>query len=175
MRVSKIATLLILACFSLSTGCTSMSAENPTIETRAQSEVNAEIKGVSSQVLDLIALQGDVSEPGPGVGKCSEGDLNTHYVMRHTWSFWGPNKATLEKALERLKRDLPDAGWEVKKYGPRDNPNKTLTLIADQPEMKYGANIEFWKERKSDGKPMLLVMIVSACYRVPPGETVERY
>ncbi|MBW1604448.1 hypothetical protein JJV70_20540 [Streptomyces sp. JJ66] len=144
-------------------------------ETRPQVEINNEIKSVSSRILDIVALEGKVSEPGPGVGECPGKDLDTYFIMRHTWSLASEDRKSLAASMEKLKHELPESGWEIKEYGPKNNQNRTLRLLADHPEKKYGINVEFWEQRKSDGKPMLLVGVVSACYQVPPGDTVEHY
>ncbi|MCX2967456.1 MULTISPECIES: hypothetical protein [Streptomyces] len=176
MRHRKKYTLTLFALFFvITTGCSLETSGESMTEQRAQSAVNSEIKGVSSGILDIIAVDGEVSEPGPGVGRCEEGELRTHFLMRHTWSLTARNSEVLAESMERLKAELPKQGWEILSYGPNNSPARTLTLMADHPEKKYGISIEYWRTRASDDAPMLLVGVVSACYRVPPGETVERY
>ncbi|MGD9482162.1 hypothetical protein WDH52_02705 [Streptomyces sp. TRM70308] len=176
MRHRKQYTLTLLALFFIiTTGCSLETSGDSMIEHRAQSAVNSEIKGVSSDILHIIAVNGEVSEPGPGVGQCEEGELGTHFLMRHTWSLTARNSEALAEAMERLKAELPKQGWKILSYGPNDSPARTLTLMADHPEKKYGISIEYWRTRASDDAPMLLVGVVSACYKVPAGESVERY
>ncbi len=77
--------------------------------------------------------------------------------------------------MERLREELPQRGWELKKYGPNNSKARTLTLIADHPKKKFGINIEFWDKLKEEDVPSLVISVVSACYQVPDGETVEHY
>ncbi|WP_431783282.1 hypothetical protein [Streptomyces chumphonensis] len=145
------------------------------VDARSQAEVNEEIKEISSEILDIVAAQGKVSEPGPGVSTCKESGVDTHFKMRHTWSLSSSQRDELAYSMERLKQQLPGRGWEIQGYGPNNSQNRNLTLTADHPEKKYGTRIEFRENKDGDGKPMLLVGVVSDCYKVPDGETVERY
>jgi hypothetical protein len=138
-------------------------------------DANAEASRVSIQILDIIAVKGKVSEPGPQVSECSGKDSTKYFRMRHAWSLSHATKSELSDAMVRLKENLPEKGWNIVEYGPNNSRAKTLELTADNKEKQYSLNVEFWDERQSDGKSMLLVNVVSDCFRVPEGQTVDRY
>lgn len=145
------------------------------IKTVKVERARTEISNISSQVLDMIAVKGKVSEPGPTVSECPGRDPEEYFKMHHVWSLSNAPHSELQEALPRLRENLPRSGWSVVDYGPNNSRAKTLVLTADNTEKQYALNIEFWDERQSDGEPMLLVNVVSACFKVPGGLTVDRY
>ncbi|MCZ7433848.1 hypothetical protein [Streptomyces sp. WMMC1477] len=152
------------------------SASEPA-EIRAVSEVRSDTQDVSSEILNIIALIGEVSEPGPGVGACpgDDTDSDQHFMMRHTWSISSNDEGGLATSMESLRDVLPEKGWEIVSYGPNKSRARTLTLVADHPARQFGINIQLWDKRKEDATPMILVSVASACYQVPAGQTVEHY
>ncbi|MEU9009351.1 hypothetical protein AB0D12_06095 [Streptomyces sp. NPDC048479] len=79
--------------------------------------------------------------------------------------------------MTRLKDGLPKQGWKITRFGPDKSASKNLELIADHDEKKFGLNISFWKKNSGGDKnpPALVVTVVSGCYQVPEGQTVEHY
>ncbi|MFF3453138.1 hypothetical protein ACFYXH_02190 [Streptomyces sp. NPDC002730] len=156
-----------------------MSESNGTtkvVGTRAQDEVDAKTKQLSSQILDLIAIKGKVDGTGPGVGECG-GDPEKQYLIRHSWSISGSTDAEVSKAMTRLKDGLPAQGWKIVQYGRNNSAAKSLELTADHTEKKFGVNVEFWEKGaiRKDNPPALVVTVVSGCYQVPDGQTVKHY
>ncbi len=147
------------------------------VGTRAQDEVDAETKKMSSQILDMMAVQGKSSQGGPGVMSCSGKDRDKFFIMKHPWSLTGTSDDELAQAMARLKEELPKHGWKIVKYGPDTSPSKNLELTADHDEKKFGLNVSFWKKDSGGDKnpPALVVNVVSGCYEVPEGKTVEHY
>ncbi|WP_260988182.1 hypothetical protein [Streptomyces sp. CFMR 7] len=147
------------------------------VGTRSVDEVDAETKQISSQILDIIAVKGVTSKSGPGVSTCDGAERGKLFLMRHPWSLTGASDAELAKAMTRLKEDLPKHGWKIVGYGPNSSKAKSLELTADHIEKKFAVKVELW-EKNSGGdsnEPTLLVNVVSACYRVPEGEKIDRY
>ncbi|WP_229818635.1 hypothetical protein [Streptomyces lateritius] len=145
---------------------------------REQDEVNAATKKVSSEIYDLIGVEGTTSKGGPGVLSCEGKDREKFYIMKHPWSLAAETDAELAEAMERLKEKLPQHGWKIVKYGPDSSPSKSLELTADNDEKKFGVHISFWKQRTVLGQtkpPSLIIDVISGCYEVPEGQTVEHY
>ncbi|MFJ1645526.1 hypothetical protein [Streptomyces sp. NPDC088258] len=154
------------------TGC-GMNSPKPE-GTRAVDDVMSATEKTSSRILDLIAVKGKVSEPGPGVTTCEDAEPGQLFSVYHPWSVTGSSDDELAKAMRRLKSELPGEGWEIVEYGPNSSRDRTLELTADHAEKKLGLNVEFWKQNEGeDGKPKLIVNVVSACYRAPDGEEVD--
>ncbi|MGW7519566.1 hypothetical protein ACWGJ2_28640 [Streptomyces sp. NPDC054796] len=143
---------------------------------RSIEKADAETKRVSSQVLDIIDVEGKVSEPGPRVTSCSDKNAEKFFKMLHPWSLTGTSNEELRQAMTRLRENLPKKGWKIVGYGRNNSKDKSLELTADNHEKRFGLNVELWEEAEGSGeKPKLIVNVVSGCYRVPEGETVDRY
>ncbi|EST23098.1 hypothetical protein N566_26130 [Streptomycetaceae bacterium MP113-05] len=137
--------------------------------------VDNETKEVSSQILDLIAVEGEVSQPGPGVASCDDRDREKFFKLRHPWSVTASSNKELEEAMGRLKEQLPKQGWDITEYGRNNSKNRSLELTADHHEKKFGVNVVLMANHGGDESPLLAVTVVSACYQVPKGERVEHY
>ncbi|MFF9691369.1 hypothetical protein [Streptomyces sp. NPDC014623] len=127
---------------------------------------------VSSEIYDLLGVKGKASENFPGVMDCSGKDPKTHFRIFHPWSFTPALASDLDKAMERLKGELPKHGWEIVEYGPNTSKNKNITLTADNEKKKVSVKVT--NMAKSD-PPMLSLDLVSGCYKVPDGKKVERF
>ncbi len=175
-------TLLTAGILTTLAGCAMTNSEEPNgtkpAGTRSVDDVDSETKKISSEILDIIAVKGKLSEPGPGVSAC-EGDERGEetFMLRHPWSLTASSDGELSKAMARLKEELPKNGWEIVKYGRNNSASKSLTLTADHKERKFGVHVEHWEKNSGgDSNPAsLVVTVVSACYQVPDGETVKRY
>lgn len=169
---------------SLAAGCgreDNMTSGGAEPEVREVEDVRAEVKTISSDLLDLTGLRGKVSEPGPGVVTCTDRERGEYFFVRHTWSVKEVPESELERAMAELRDGLSDRGWEVAKYGPNNSPAGTIELLAGLEPEQYTAEISFLDGRNLDPEAdlstesMLYVMVRSACYRVPEGQTVTQY
>ncbi|MFE0699358.1 hypothetical protein [Streptomyces sp. NPDC058872] len=171
------AALLTLTGCSMSNGGDAKTDEPKVVGVRDQDEVNAETKKVSSEIYDLIGVQGSASKAGAGVQPCRGLDRERFYKVFHPWSLTASTDEELARAMERLKVELPRHGWKIVGYGPDSSPSENLELTADHDERKFGVHVSFW--RKDSGgdtnPPMLRIDVVSGCYQVPEGQTVEHY
>lgn len=144
-------------------------------EVREVDQATSDILQVSNGLLDVIAVQGQVSDPGPSVAECSGKNFEKYFRMHHVWSVSGVKDPIMKEAMERLKEQLPKMGWEIVEYGPNGSREGTLELTAGHKEKKHSANVELWEGSKNSGSPMLFINVASSCYQVPVGTTVDRY
>ncbi|GAA0431733.1 hypothetical protein [Streptomyces luteireticuli] len=142
-------------------------------------EAEREAQALSSQVLDAIALKGKTSDLPPSVSRCDE-DPDHLYKVRHPWSLWDVPEADMEKSMEQLKEALSKRGWEVVEYGRGKSSAGYLELTANSAKAQFSVNVTFMDKRKVDAKSNkfrnpsgIVVDLVSACFRVPDGKTVD--
>ena len=131
-----------------------------------------EAERVSSELYDLIGVEGVASDTGPGVSECGDKDPEKYFRIFHAWTFTPASADRLDGVMERLRTQLPGQGWKVVAYGPDTSRNKNLSLTADNDGKKYSVKIAHFAK---DATPNLNLMVVSGCYRVPEGETVDRF
>ncbi|MGW0537498.1 hypothetical protein [Streptomyces sp. NPDC003032] len=145
----------------------------PSSGTRSIDDARSETKRVSSDILDIIGLQGKVSEPGPGVTRCGEErDHEKFFRMRHPWSFTPESDKGLDDVMKRLREELPKNGWKVVEYERDTSPNRNLNLTADNDKRKFSVRVTHYAK---DNPPKLTVRVISGCYQVPEGERVDQY
>lgn len=150
-----------------------------TPQTREISNSREDAEGVSSEIYDIIALRGKVSKGGPGVALCGDKDSDKFYVIHHPWSLRDVPIADMEAAMARLKEELPKRGWKIVSYGPDTSPAKNLELLADFTKKQYSVNIRLLdktgRTEPDAPKSKIHVDLVSACFQVPDGKTVNEY
>lgn len=149
--------------------------------TREEEAAREDAKTVSSQILNVIDLNGKVTEPGPGIATCGPENSDTRFKVKHPWSVYDVPEEDMEAAMERLKKDLPERGWKIVSYGPNRSPARSLQLIADYKHghKQFSVNITFLDKRDKDGdsghKSLINVNLVSACFEVPEGQKVKGF
>lgn len=148
------------------------SKEAPFAGTSTSSDASDALEKVSSGIYDLIGVKGRASDSRPGVSECPGKDPQTHFSVFHPWSFYPASPSDLDVAMERLKSALPRSGWKIVEYGADNSRNENTTLIADHGEKKTGVKIT---QRVKNDPPKLSIEVVSGCYKVPEGQTVERF
>ncbi|WP_244414035.1 hypothetical protein [Streptomyces hygroscopicus] len=167
----------------MSTGCSSVkdSGSDPgsVPDARNVSEVKGEAREISSIVLDVIDLKGEVSKPRPGVSPCGDKGPDKFYVIHHPWSLTGVPVEDMKKAMDRLKKNLPGKGWKIVSYGPDASPSKSLELVADSTEKKFSISIRLLDRTKRANpgslEALISVDLTSACFQVPEGKSVDEY
>ncbi|MFD3418444.1 hypothetical protein [Streptomyces decoyicus] len=151
----------------------------PEPDARNVSEVREEARKISSIVLDVIDLKGEVSKPGPGVSPCGDRDSEKFYTIHHPWSLSGVPVEDMKKAMERLKTNLPGKGWKIVSYGPDASPSKSLELVADSTKKKFSISVRLLDRTKRANpgslKALISVDLTSACFQVPKGKAVDAY
>lgn len=160
---------------TLSVGCTSMTDEGgeldytPTV--KSVEDGRSETRDVSSRILDLAGIQGEVSEPGPGVSTCeADPEMEDNlYILRHPWSIHGLAVEALEEGMDNLRRELPRRGWRILEEGELNNAVRSPRILFENRDVEFAANIVL--RGKGTDDPMLEVTVVSACFRTPEGES----
>lgn len=172
---TRASTLAVPLSLAILTGCGMTDDKSdgvPSAGTSTSRDAADTMEKVSSDIYDLIGVKGKASENSPGVTDCSGKDTKTHFRILHPWSFTPAAASDLDEAMERLKRELPERGWEIVEYGPNNSKNRSIEMTADNDKKKVGVKVI--KMAKSD-PPMLSLNLVSGCYKVPDGQEVEHF
>lgn len=137
------------------------------VEVRDGDTVSTEVEKTSSRILEMMALKGKVTDTGAMISRCSDYDPEEEvYRARQPWSVYDLPVPDLEKAMDRLRRELPKAGWKIVKDGVDDTPAKSPQIVAESKDGKFAADIQLWDNRKKGDDPsLILVAVESACYR----------
>ncbi|MFF9477121.1 hypothetical protein ACF1E9_31485 [Streptomyces roseolus] len=145
-------------------------AATPTAGVSSTDQAIGTTKSVSSELYDLIGLKGTTTKAGVGLDECAGKDPEKYFSTFHTWTFTPAEPGRLDGVMERLRDELPAKGWKVVGFEPDTSRNKNLRLTADHDARKHSVRITYWAQ---DEPPKLNVSVVSGCYQVPEGETVE--
>lgn len=165
-------------------GCSGMNDKKKdelgyTPKTREVADAEEEAARLSSEIFDVIDLRGKTSKPGPSVARCGGKDEEKFYKINHAWSLWGVPVEDMKQAMGRLKENLPEKGWKIVKYGPDKSPSKSPELVADSTKKQYSVSIHLYDESDKTGskapKSLIYVLLTSACFQVPDGQTVDEY
>ncbi|MFI0779048.1 hypothetical protein [Streptomyces sp. NPDC021212] len=143
---------------------------------REVSRAKNDAKEASSEILEIIDLRGEVSEPGPGIAQCGGKDPEKFYRVNHMWSLSGVPVPEMQRAMTRLKEGLPKKGWKIAKYGPDGSRSKSPELVAVSVPRQFSVNIHLYDESKKTEpnapKSLIYVFLTSDCFQVPEGGTV---
>ncbi|NEA50291.1 hypothetical protein G3I35_29480 [Streptomyces sp. SID10815] len=174
-KLSASALAVPLALITLS-GCSmtddSGSDDTSSVATSTSRDASDAMEKVSSGIYDLIGIKGKASDSRPGVMDCPGKDTKKYFRIFHPWSFYPASASDLDEAMTRLKTELPKHGWKITEYGPDTSKNKNMNLTADNDGKKAGVNIV---QMAKNDPPKLSLTVVSGCYKVPDGETVEHF
>ncbi|MFL4948726.1 hypothetical protein ACJ6WE_15430 [Streptomyces sp. MMS24-I31] len=167
--------LAIPLALAILTGC-NMTDKNsddvPSAGMSSSRDVSQAMEKVSSGIYDLIGVKGKASSSRPFVAECSGKDTKKYFRIFHWWSFYPTSASDLGVAIERLKAELPKHGWTIVSYGPDTSKNKNINLTADNDKQKADVNIV---QMSKNDPPKLSLHVVSGCYQVPDGQTVEHF
>ena len=130
-----------------------------------------ETRDLSNSILSLAGIQGDVTEPNPGVSACeADPDMEENlYKMRDGWSIYGVPVATLEEGMRNLRRELPRQGWEIVEEGELNNAERSPRILFENDDVEHAVDIVLYGN--NDDEPMLSATVVSACFKTPEGES----
>jgi hypothetical protein len=137
------------------------------VETRDGDKVKAEVEQASSRILEIMALKGKVTDTGAMTARCTDYDSDDEvYRARHPWSVYQVSVADMEKAMDRLRDELPKKGWKIVKDGVDDSPAKSPQIVAESKDDDFAVDVRLLDESKYGDDPSLLeVTVESACYR----------
>lgn len=164
------AALLVPLTLATLTGCGMNEDKTPSAGISTTQQAIDTTKSVSSEIYDLIGLKGSTTKAGVGLDPCPGKDPEKFFSTFHTWTFTPAEQGRLDGVMERLKEEMPGKGWEVVGFEPDTSRNRNLTLTADDDARKHSVKVTHWAK---DEPPKLNVAVVSGCYEVPEGETVE--
>ncbi|MFE7932162.1 hypothetical protein ACFU6S_26235 [Streptomyces sp. NPDC057456] len=137
------------------------------MEVRDGETVKAEVEQTSSRILEIMALKGKVTDTGAMTTRCTDYDSDQEvYRSRHPWSVYQVPVADMEKAMERLREELPKKGWKIVKDGADDSAAKSPQIVAQSKGDEFAVDVRLLDERKYGDDPSLIeVTVESACYK----------
>ena len=165
----------VLAAGTLLVSCStdSDSAEEPDrpLTVKSVDHARAQSSEIVSEILDATAIKGSAIDTGPGVSACPDDpERESFYLVRHPWSIYDVPRETLDEGMDRLRRVLPQQGWEIIEDGELDNPNRTPRILFENKDLEYAAHVTIEGGRED---ALLHVSMVSTCYRAPEGEDLN--
>lgn len=146
------------------------------MKTRDSDTVKADVERTSSRILEMLDIKGEATEPGAMTLPCSGYDSAEEvYRARHPWGIYKAPFSDMQKAMNRLRVELPKGGWKIIKDGPDRSQGKSPQIIAESEGREFAVDVRLHKEVKAEESPaMLEVTVESACYRLPATPTATR-
>ncbi|MEU6087797.1 hypothetical protein ABZ865_13435 [Streptomyces sp. NPDC047085] len=145
------------------------------VEIRDEQAVKESVERASSEILDILAVKGKVTESGAFSVPCSSyASEDKVHRMRHPWSSYGVPGEDLKKAMDRLRKELPAKGWKIVKDGPDKSKAKLPQIVANSPDGHVSADLRLWIEpAESKRSSMIEATVVSDCFRSKSGTAPE--
>ncbi|MEU2441388.1 hypothetical protein ACFY9A_30765 [Streptomyces rubradiris] len=142
-------------------------------DVRDERAVKQSVERASSEILDILAVKGEVTQSGAVATPCtSYPEEDEVHRMRHPWSVYGVPGDDLEKAMDRLRAQLPAKGWKIVKDGPDKSRAKLPQIVANSSDGRLSADLRLWREpADSKRSSMIEVTVVSDCFRSKPDGT----
>lgn len=133
---------------------------------RDKREVEDEVGSLSSRVLEMLRVKGQVTEPGPMTNFCETGgdDTPRYRVVAHPWSLYGVDNNALGKGMDRLADQLPKKGWKVVRQGPDSSKNRNLEIVAVHVTTHTHLEVT-WMKGQDGHEPLISVDVTSRCFR----------
>lgn len=151
-----------------------MFGSDDTFETREVDVARTDAATFADRIREIIDLPGKLSDAGPQVTPCGDKDFEKFYTVGHMWSLYDVPVADMEKAMARLKSELPAHAWKIDSYGPDSSRAKSLELTATATKKKYSLSVRLLDRRgRSENPSMISVALGSACFQVPEGTKVD--
>lgn len=170
--MQKYSKLLSIAVFSVATlalmGCSEKVKSND-LKEQPKEDVQDETEEVSSRILKLIDLKGKTTQVGALADECPGYPESTNaFRARHDWSVYNVPKSDLEEAMDRLRKGLPDQGWDIGKDGPNNSRNRNPEILAKHLKTGYLLEVTLMLRSEQDSAPSLIaVSVMSPCYKAP--------
>ncbi|MBH5336821.1 hypothetical protein IHE55_19420 [Streptomyces pactum] len=134
---------------------------------------------LSSGLFDLTALRGKALGGGPGI---SAGEESQDYSVQHFWSISGAPPDELTQGFERLREDLPGAGWRITRYGRANSQAGQMEIEALHEKDGYSVSVELLIRSTRKGRhpgaskdDMIHFSVASPEYRAPEGVDPDDY
>lgn len=151
-------------------------SDDKKVEVRNEQATKKNVENASSEILDIMALKGKLTQSGALSTPCpSYASEDKVHRMRHPWSIYGVSGQDLEQALNRVRKELPTKGWKIIKDGPDKSQAKLPQIVANSPDGHMSADIRLWVEPAgSKRSSMIEVTVVSDCFRSDESATPEQ-
>ncbi|MEU1787750.1 hypothetical protein ABZ553_18065 [Streptomyces sparsogenes] len=135
---------------------------------------------LSSDVFDMVRLQGKVSPGGPATLSSREGERR--YSVLHVWSISRLPDRELTRGFDRLREELPKDGWRITRIGHANSTDRQLEMEAVHKKDKYSLSAELWISSSGEStdasalkKGRIVFSIGSPTYRSPKGVDPDDY
>jgi hypothetical protein len=155
-------------------GCSGMDDAPPELDytptVKTVDDARAEARDLSSMLLDMTEIQGEVTQAGPGVSVCeADPDKERLFKMRHPFGISGVPVETLEAGMERLREGLSREGWEIIEDDVLNNDDRSPRILLENTEAEYA--VEVILAGRNGDRPQLEIRTVSACFSTPEGQS----
>ncbi|WP_432013864.1 hypothetical protein [Streptomyces cucumeris] len=135
---------------------------------------------LSSDLYDMVRLQGKVSPAGPGAATGNEKERD--YAVQHFWSISQLPPKDLTRGFNRLRDELPKKGWRVTHSGPANSTARQLEIEAVHEKDEYSLSVELLirstrKDQSSHASKddRIRFSVGSPTYRAPEGVDPDDY
>ncbi|MFF1462542.1 hypothetical protein [Streptomyces sp. NPDC058330] len=137
------------------------------VETRDGDTVRAGVERVSSRILDILDVKGEVTDTGAMTVRCSDYDPDEEvYRARHPWSIYKTPFMDMGKGMDRLRAELPKEGWKIVQDGVDGSKAKSPQIVAESKGGEFAVDVRLHEASEIGNAPDLLeVTVESACYR----------
>ncbi|MFC5722739.1 hypothetical protein ACFP1Z_21455 [Streptomyces gamaensis] len=144
------------------------------------SDAEKQVSDLSSRLLDMTQLRGEVTQGGPAVSTGDDG--KGRYSVHHYWSIWKLSPSELEQGFQRLREELPKQGIRVTHYGPANSEARQLEINAEDEKTHSSVSVELLlrslRPQDSPGaskEDLISFSVVSPVYRVPEGVDLNSF
>ncbi|QKW08874.1 hypothetical protein HUT18_23340 [Streptomyces sp. NA04227] len=136
-------------------------------KSRPPQEVLTEVKSLSSGLYDILHVRGKTTAPGPMASNCKSDDNEegSLQIVRHPWSLYGVNNASLQKGMSNLARELPKRGWKIVKNGPNRSEARTLEILAVHMKTRTQMHAEWLRGLDAGTEPLIAFDVYSRCFK----------
>ncbi|MEU5422524.1 hypothetical protein ACFY1P_22645 [Streptomyces sp. NPDC001407] len=156
------------------------SAASEDVQMMHPKDAGALVSRLSSAVLDVTQLRGEVTPGGPAAVSFDQSDGN--YSMQHDWSIWKLSPDELTQGFQRLREGLPKNGWRVTHYGPANSKARQLEIEAvhEKDGVSLSAELLIRSTRQGGAAgasktDLIKFAMVSPTYRAPQGVDARKY
>ncbi|MFF0432998.1 hypothetical protein ACFYU9_12330 [Streptomyces sp. NPDC004327] len=150
----------------LAVACTSGSEAK--VEVRDSATVQADTEKASSRVLEMLGLKGKATEAGAQIAPCSGyAEDERVYRAHHPWSVYGVPFADMQKAMDRLRGELPRNGWRITKDGVDGSIAKSPQIVAESSGREFAVDVRLQKASPNESNPRDFIEVTteSACFK----------
>ncbi|WKK21648.1 hypothetical protein QZH56_22680 [Streptomyces olivoreticuli] len=157
-----------------------VNASSEDVRTVHPKDAEALIGRLSSGVLDVTQLHGEMTPGGPAAVSYDQADGK--YSMQHDWSVWKLSPDELTQGFQRLRDGLPGNGWRVTHYGPANSKAQQLeiTAVHEKDGASLSAELLIRSTRQGNAAgasktDLINFNVASPTYRAPQGVDPSKY